>query len=767
MGAGVRHRRGTANALAVLALAALALTLAGLTAAAAPAQAASPPLNAGVGKADIQPQTGYYLGGWTRADRTAQGQHTRLQSRALVLESGGRKVALVQVDLFMVPGGMVQQIGERLAARGFSEQNILISASHTHSGPGGYANFPTLNTAAPSLETAADPSSFAGLLAPGPADPQLYTFLLGQIETAIRRADDDLGPAVAGWGSGTLLGLTRNRSLEAHLNNHGIQREYGQGTESEDPGGYRHTVDPDVSVLRIDKVVRRGRKRVRMPIGGWSTFANHGTVTKSSFEYYNADHHASAMRVFERRIRDAKNVPPGQEILNVYGTSNEGDMSAGLDRNGPAASDFVGRMEADSMIEAWRRAGNALKRRPRVDLRWTRICFCGQEVDGAGGYTVAAESEVGIPFLTGSEEERGPLFDITGEHFEGRRGPDRGPPHGQKISAPTGGVPNGIPLTTLRVGPRLIASVPGEGTKEVGARIEAAVGAAVAGSGIEEVVISGLANEFILYLTTPEEYDRQHYEGGNTHFGRLSSVLVQQGLARLAGTLARGEPGPEPYPFDPTNGVTPNGPPFPSGAADGTITEQPGPAYGRLGHATLSWTGGPRGLDRPVDRAFVTAQRRVGRRWVDQDSDLGLAMLWTVDDAGNYTVKWEVPLAAPRGTYRLRVTAKRYQLASRPFQVNGTGDLEVIEAPAPPGSVAVRLQYPGAIRDVDLTFRPQFSRGGSVRFRVGGRTVRVRRSRLDTRAFTVRVPTGASVSVPRAAGRDRFGNVNGEGLQLR
>jgi len=31
-----------------------------------------------------------------RADLTAQGQHTRLPSRALVLEHGGRKVALVQ-----------------------------------------------------------------------------------------------------------------------------------------------------------------------------------------------------------------------------------------------------------------------------------------------------------------------------------------------------------------------------------------------------------------------------------------------------------------------------------------------------------------------------------------------------------------------------------------------------------------------------------------------------------------------------------------------
>ena len=130
------------------AISVLAVTLA--YALAVPTAVGAAGLTAGVGKADITPRTGYFLGGWTRADRTAHGQHTRLFSRALVLERDGRKVALVQVDLFMIPGGMVRHIGERLADLGLSESSILISASHTHSGPGGYANFPTLNTAAPS-----------------------------------------------------------------------------------------------------------------------------------------------------------------------------------------------------------------------------------------------------------------------------------------------------------------------------------------------------------------------------------------------------------------------------------------------------------------------------------------------------------------------------------------------------------------------------------------------------------------------------------------
>ncbi|HEX5909173.1 MAG TPA: neutral/alkaline non-lysosomal ceramidase N-terminal domain-containing protein, partial [Thermoleophilaceae bacterium] len=101
------------KALLALILAVLAaLAVASAPVAGAQAATKSPRLKAGVGKADITPQTGYYLGGWTRADRIAQGQHTRLFSRAMVLERQGRKFALVQVDLFMVPGGMVKQIGE-------------------------------------------------------------------------------------------------------------------------------------------------------------------------------------------------------------------------------------------------------------------------------------------------------------------------------------------------------------------------------------------------------------------------------------------------------------------------------------------------------------------------------------------------------------------------------------------------------------------------------------------------------------------------------
>ena len=398
------------------------------------ASAAVPRLKAGVGKADITPQTGYALGGWTRADRTGQGAKGRLFARALVLERGGRKVALVQADLFMMPGGMLQQIGQILASRGFSERNILISATHTHSGPAGFANFPILNTLAPSVQTANDPFSFARLIQPSAADPMLYTFLTRQISTAIRRADDDRGQATAGWGSSKIVGLTQNRSLEAHLADHGVIKARGQGRVSDDPGGYIDTIDPDVNVLRVDKLKRVKGKLVRVPIGGWSSFANHGTVNKSEFQYYTEDHQGSAMRVFEDRVRRSAKVPARQEVLNVFSNSDEGDTSAGLDRSGPAASDYVGRVEGEAMLEAWNRAKRFTSRTPALDTRWTRVCFCGQEVQD--GQHVSSDSQTGIPFLTGSEEGRGPLFDVTGKEFEDQRAPVSSDPRETRSPSP-------------------------------------------------------------------------------------------------------------------------------------------------------------------------------------------------------------------------------------------------------------------------------------------------------------------------------------------
>src|SRR3954454_15883090 len=115
--------------------------------AAAPAGAAT--LRAGAGRSDVTPPTGFYTMGYVRSDAVARGQHTRLFARAIVLREGNRKLALVATDLGFTPGGLTVDVANQVAKRGFTERNVIISASHTHSAPAGYSNYQSDNFVAP------------------------------------------------------------------------------------------------------------------------------------------------------------------------------------------------------------------------------------------------------------------------------------------------------------------------------------------------------------------------------------------------------------------------------------------------------------------------------------------------------------------------------------------------------------------------------------------------------------------------------------------
>jgi hypothetical protein len=235
----------------------------------------------------------------------------------------------------------------------------------------------------------------------------------------------------------------------------------------------------------------------------------------------------------------------------------------------------------------------------------------------------------------------------------------------------------------------------------------------------------------------------------------------------LASRLVHGQAAPAPYAFDPTNGVNLVGAGFDPGPSSAGVVSQPTTTT-RFSRATFRWRGGKLGIDRPVGRAFVSIERRRGRRWVPVTNDLGLRIIWTVDPDGVYTAQWEVPLFATRGTHRFVITANRYRLESAPFQVRETGSLALRRVSTKAGYLAVELDYPQAVSrsadDAPLAWRPAQAAGGSVTFDVGGRRVTVRRKRSGV--FAVKAPRGP-VSVAAAGASDRYGNHPGAGLQLR
>jgi neutral ceramidase len=318
-------------------------------------------------------------------------------------------------------------------------------------------------------------------------------------------------------------------------------------------------------------------------------------------------------------------------------------------------------------------------------------------------------------------------------------------------------------MMAVRLADRMIVSIPGEMTVAMGQRVRKAVLDATAGTGIGRVVIAGLANEYLSYFTTPEEYEAQHYEGAATLYGKTASLVLQGTASELAGRLVHGQPDPPAYDYDPINGVAATAAAFPTGPDSATAGTQP-QRTARLGHAVFGWSGGLRGFDRPVGGAFVHVRRNVGGVWTDVADDLGLQILWQVDGNGNYGASWEVPVDAAAGSYDFVITANHYTLESAPFDVVPTDALKVTAQRTPDGHAQLTLNYPRAIENTDFTYRPLAADGGAVAAHAGGATRTL--SKPSGTTFDVPAAPSDTVTVPAGGFSDRWGNSNGEGASF-
>ena len=673
-----------------------------------PAGASAAPLMAGVGEADITPENGGTTHGFVRPDVAVKGVHTRLMGRALVLDDGDTKVALLSTDLAypFEKGSLVA----RLRDLGFTHDTILFTGTHTHSGPG-----------------------------------SLSDWQVEQLARAIRRANDSLVPARAAWGTARVRDVNRNRSIEAHLANHGLDQFYGQGHPEDDPRGAEHTRDTRLRLLRVDRV--RGG-----PLAGWIHFPVHLTTSSPDVDVWDADLAGAATQYLETAVRR-------RGFMALYTNGALGDLMPRFDAySTTAAMDLHGRRIASKALRAWKAAGRRLRARVPVDGRWTRSCYCGQEVEP--GRAVSADPFWGASFFGGSEDGAS-IFHESGS-TEGRRLPEDAahPVHGRKIIVSRGLVHEVTPeIQIVRVGDRLLLGTPGEPSVEMGRRFEAAVRPALP-PGVRDPVVIGLANNYMGYLTTPEEYDMQHYEGGHTVFGLWTSLLVRNSLVTLTRALATKQPAPEPD-APPSGGGTASGS-FPAGDGEGAITEEPARAVKRFGTVTLVWSGTSGGVDRPVDKPFVAVERLVRGRWRTSATDLGLSFIWR-EDGGSYGMRWEVPASQPLGRHRLRVRAAGYGLTSRVFKVQRSAELRLRGVGARRSRGRTRIfviaQNPPPDPARAILWRPTVPERGRAVLRVAGRRVTAKwNARRQAWVATVRarVRRGRTVTVLR--GGDRFGN---------
>jgi neutral ceramidase len=142
---------------------------------------------AGAAGSNITPWLGISSNGGMQ-DRVPQHVHDELHARALVLDDGQTRLALVTIDSCMVPREILDA-AKRIAHRhtGLPVENMLMSATHTH----------TAGTATPVFQSQAD------------AEYQL--FLTRKIADSVRIALNNLEPARIGWSVGQVPQHVFNR----------------------------------------------------------------------------------------------------------------------------------------------------------------------------------------------------------------------------------------------------------------------------------------------------------------------------------------------------------------------------------------------------------------------------------------------------------------------------------------------------------------------------------------------------------------------------
>ena len=165
---------------------------------------------------------------------------------------------------------------------------------------------------------------------------------------------------------------------------------------------------------------------------------------------------------------------------------------------------------------------------------------------------LCVEPEIGTAAAGGAED--GPtrlrIFPQMTEGAVAKFEPGNLPCHGRKlpVRSPTGlfksdglDFPSMAPISLIRIGHGLIAAAPFELTTVTGTRIRDRLTLFLQKKATREpvdgVIMVGLANNYLQYAATSDEYDLQHYEGASTLYGPETARFLGNHFLCLADWL--------------------------------------------------------------------------------------------------------------------------------------------------------------------------------------------------------------------------------------
>ncbi|CCK62771.1 neutral ceramidase [Mycobacterium canetti] len=590
--------------------------------------------------------------GYGKSDQRTAGIHMRLRSRAFVFQDdspgGSARLLLVVADLPLPMHNVTTEVLRRLAALygdSYSEQNTMITTTHTHAGPGGYCGHLVYNLSTSGFR----PATFAAIVE-------------GIVES-VQHAHDDVAPAEVTLSHGELHGASINRSPSAFDRNPASDREF-----------FPDRIDPHTTLVRID--------RGEATVAAIHFFATHGTSMTNRNRLISGDNKGFAAYHWERTVAGADYLGGQPDLIAAFAQTNPGDMSPHVD--GPITGASIPERELENtrriglcqFEDAVGLLGSATPIGPGIDARLTYVDLSSVLVRGE--YTPdGQEHRTGRPIfaaaaMAGTDE---------GEGFRGfRQGRN---PFWDKLSGaiywlakPVGAVhaPKGlvvpafllnriqpfvqeiVPVQLVRLGRLYLIGIPGEPTIVAGLRLRRTV-ASIVGADLADVLCVGYSNAYIHYVTTPEEYVEQRYEGGSTLFGRWELPALMQTVAGLAEAMRDGRPappGPRPRPFDPLSWL--RAAPADTGSF-GTVIVEPATAYRPGATAEAEFVSALPNNDLRRGASYVEVVRADGAGWVRvaDDGDWATSFRWRRHgrSGSRVSIRWDIPDDATPGRYRI------------------------------------------------------------------------------------------------------------------
>lgn len=620
---------------------------------------AQTPYLIGRGMVDITgPAVGMPLWGFGRPDQISEGIHIRLRSRAFIIVQASdeeQRLVFVSADLGSIDHHITLEVIERLQQRygeTYTLDNVIISATHTHAGPSGYWQSRT--------DTGLDGGHY----------PAHFDAIVAGITASIVQAHEDLQPGNILINTGHVADAGVNRSVVAYRENPQHERDR-----------YRDNTNTAMTLLKF--VGKDG------PLGMINWYALHPTAMNYYNRLISGDHKGYASLQMEQR--EGTRYASSSDFVAAFAQSDPGDVTpnTNLDNTGPGETDvdttrIMGQRQLVVAQTLFDEAAEALvgvidARRIYVDLSDYAV---DDEFTGVGTRHTCP-SAYGYSFAGGSTED-------GGGHFLFREGmteqsiwrdwlirliigapewtePVKTCQRPKAILLETG---TGSPplqsqirsITVARLGQLVLLALPAEVTTMAGRRLRDSVMREL-GDWAKHIVLVGYANGYAGYITTPEEYGLQQYEGGHTLHGRWTLPAYQQIVSQLAQALESGAPIADDLPYDDWRGRS-VGLPLPAGAPNqlpsGTRlgdSLSPIAAQYRWGDTMTVrvWSTNPT-ANFPKSKNHLLVERKTAAGWqrVADDGDWSTTVRWQLaSQAYVAELSWTIPQNTQHGEYRV------------------------------------------------------------------------------------------------------------------